>query len=154
MNVPDTWVDMDMVCLAPFDEVPGEYCFSVERREEGGLYPASCVIRCPALSPLMASCSAAAWVEGKGAHWTQLGPKLLKSGIDTMGLARYEVSWSTFCPVNYLGNLHEGPGGEWRQPDTRGIHLWNEIWRQRGLDKDASYPADSIYEQLKREYLR
>lgn len=37
-------------------------------------------------------------------------------------------------------------------PDTYAVHLWNEIWRYKGLDKDGAYPASCAYEQLKRRY--
>ena len=34
-----------------------------------------------------------------------------------------------------------------------GIHLWNEMWRREGLDQDADYPRNSIYEKLNRRYV-
>jgi hypothetical protein len=32
-------------------------------------------------------------------------------------------------------------------------HLHNEMWRQKGLDKNALYPPGSFLETLKRRYL-
>ena len=29
-----------------------------------------------------------------------------------------------------------------------GIHFWNEVWRRNGLDKNADFHKDSIYEKL------
>ena len=33
-----------------------------------------------------------------------------------------------------------------------GVHLWNEYWRNNNIDKNGSYPKNSLYEQLKRRY--
>jgi hypothetical protein len=33
------------------------------------------------------------------------------------------------------------------------VHLWNEIWRQNSLDKDAQYSKNCLYERLKAKYL-
>ena len=37
--------------------------------------------------------------------------------------------------------------------ETFAIHLWNEMWRRANIDKDASWPSGSLYEQLKTLYL-
>ena len=31
------------------------------------------------------------------------------------------------------------------------IHLWNEMWRRQGIDKDSSFHKDCFYEKLKKE---
>ena len=36
---------------------------------------------------------------------------------------------------------------------TRAIHLWNEMWRDSGQDKNAAYDPACFYEQLKKKYL-
>jgi len=37
---------------------------------------------------------------------------------------------------------------------TYAIHLWNEMWRAAGQDKNARYHENCLYGQLKRKYLR
>ena len=37
-------------------------------------------------------------------------------------------------------------------PDLRFFHLSNTVWKEQSVDKDGSYPADSLYEVLKRRY--
>ena len=32
------------------------------------------------------------------------------------------------------------------------VHLWHELWRREGQDKDGCYPRGCLYEQLKRRY--
>jgi len=60
-----------------------------------------------------------------------------------------------FCPV---------PGCMWYvvleasvdirfREEARAIHLWNEMWRRNGADKDADYDPDCFYEKLKKRYL-
>jgi len=36
---------------------------------------------------------------------------------------------------------------------TRAIHLWNELWRRDGRDKNGIYPPDCLYQRLKQRYL-
>jgi hypothetical protein len=36
---------------------------------------------------------------------------------------------------------------------TFAIHLWNEMWRRAGQDKDGQYHPNCLYEALKRAYL-
>src|ERR1051326_1117153 len=52
------------------------------------------------------------------------------------------------CPI---------PFWEWRRiledielPDAHAVHLWNELWRRNGIDKDAAHDSRSLYERLKR----
>jgi hypothetical protein len=46
------------------------------------------------------------------------------------------------------------PAADWNfDGQTYAIHLWNELWRRAGQDKDARYPAACLYEQLKQRYL-
>ena len=37
--------------------------------------------------------------------------------------------------------------------ESYAIHLWNEMGRKKGIDKNAAFPEDSLIEQLKRTYL-
>ena len=60
-----------------------------------------------------------------------------------------------FCPIDHwnsdsflennfpLDSLNE----------SYAIHLWNEVWRRRNLEKDKAYPKGSLYEHLKAKYL-
>ena len=87
--------------------------------------------------------------------WGETGPRLMAKAVKRFGLERYKRTHQTFCPIDYE---------EWRkvlQPGsdvlcderTYGIHLWNEMWRLAGQDKDAEYHATCLYEKLKRNYL-
>ena len=87
--------------------------------------------------------------------WGETGPRLMAAAVKKFALERYRKRHQVFCPVNYE---------EWRkvlQPGfeillddrTYAIHLWNEMWRGAGQDKDAQYPETCLYEKLKRDFL-
>jgi mannosyltransferase OCH1-like enzyme len=147
------WADTDTICLKPFD-FPGEYVFSTEIHSRGREGVGSCVIKAPAGSKVMAY----AWDVCQGKNptrlvWGETGPELMAKAVKRFGLNRYKMSHQAFCPVDYE---------EWRkvlQPDfelsderTYAIHLWNEMWRAAGQDKNAQYSQNCLYEKLKRTY--
>jgi hypothetical protein len=151
-----TWVDMDMVAIRPFHELEGEYLFASEECA-GDVLVGSCVIRCPKESDFMASCIEEATRRGQDIRWGQVGPGLVARQISLMKMERFMVQPEVFCPVNYLNEqfslLTNDVHGDWKTPETRGVHLWHEIWRRRRQAKNKTYHPNSIYEQLKREYL-
>lgn len=148
------WVDMDTICLKPFD-FPSEHVFAAE--EVDGLEViTSGIIKAPAESPAMAY----AWevCQSKNPEqlrWGETGPKLMGEAVRKFSLERYGKPFQVFCPLGY---------SEWRkvlEPDASAldersyaIHLWNEMWRAAGQDKNARYPETCLYEQLKSRYLR
>jgi hypothetical protein len=59
-----------------------------------------------------------------------------------------------FCPHGYAEwDEVLNPDKIWQLEDSYAIHLWNEMWRRNEQDKNASYPPDCLYEQLKLKYL-
>ena len=149
------WADTDIVCLKAFD-FPDEYVFSSEINHRGVEVVASGIIKVPAGSGIMAY----AWkvCESKNPNrlvWGETGPKLMTKAVRKFSLKGYKKSSRVFCPVDYE---------EWQtvlQPDvglslddgTFAIHLWNEMWRVAGQDKNAQYHELCLYEKLKRTYL-
>lgn len=149
------WADTDTVCLKAFD-FPDEYVFSSEINHRGVEVVASGIIKVPAGSSIMAY----AWkvCESKNPNrlvWGETGPKLMAKAVRKFSLKGYKKGSRVFCPVDYE---------EWQtvlQPDvvlslddrTFAIHLWNEMWRLAGQDKNAQYHERCLYEKLKRTYL-
>jgi len=148
------WADMDLICLKSLDFAE-EYVFSSEM--DKGVE----VINCGAIkSPPGSEVMAYAWNEcrskdPKQITWGETGPRLMAQAVTAHRLESYKKSYQVFCPFAW---------NEWRKviepeqnirldPSTHAIHLWNEIWRQEGVDKDARYETGCLYEQLKREYL-
>jgi mannosyltransferase OCH1-like enzyme len=149
------WIDTDVVCLKPFDFAE-EHVFATEmcRGEE---VVTSGIIKAPVGSPLMAY----AWgvCQQKNPQelvWGETGPKLMGEAVNRFSLVRFKKPFEVFCPLDY---------SEWHrvlEPDfeaafgetTYAVHLWNEMWRDAGQDKNAEYNPACLYERLKRKYLR
>ena len=165
------WVDMDMVCLKPFD-FEEEYVFSSETcygRDDlkDGVHTTSSLIKVPKHSEIMKYCWDKTQEIGKNVEWGQIGPKLLKEAVDKFNLQGYVKSPTTFCPIHHGETniiMNEewsndyGKNIAWQRPfdlenECYGLHLWNEYWRNNDLDKNHSYPKNTLYEKLKRKYL-
>jgi hypothetical protein len=87
--------------------------------------------------------------------WGQAGPPLFTEAVHKFGLTSSIIHGSMFFPVFYT----EAPRAftDIYRPriakDCYSIHLFNEMWRIAGADKNATYPEASLYEELKREFL-
>ncbi|HEU5240270.1 MAG TPA: glycosyltransferase [Pyrinomonadaceae bacterium] len=148
------WVDSDVVCVRPFD-FPDEFVLASERCD-GREVVTSGIIKAPSGSQAMAY----AWnicqsKEPAQLMWGETGPKLLAEVAGQFSLHSYVKSHETFCPLGY---------DQWREilePDTDeslfeasySVHLWNEMWRAAGQNKNGSYDSKCPYERLKRQYL-
>jgi mannosyltransferase OCH1-like enzyme len=155
---PGWWVDMDVVCMQPFDDT-GDHCFSSEmhyNRRDSVLN--NTVIRIPAGAPLLCELIEALELrlkEGGAIKWGEIGIDLFRKVVSRHEeMSAFVQPPDIFCPMPYY-NLSDlicksdyEPAGQ-----TRAIHLWNEIWRGGSLDKNAEYHCDSAYERLKRMYL-
>ena len=164
------WVDMDMVCLKPFN-FNSEYVFSSETCYDrpdlkDGVHLNAGVIKVPKHSELIEYCWDRTQEIGKNVKWGQIGPKLLKEAVDKFNLIKYMELPNVFCPIHHGETKvivetdwtnDYGINIAWQRPfdlenKCYGVHLWNECWRNNNMDKNGSYPKNSLYEQLKRKY--
>jgi len=147
------WVDLDVVCLRPFD-FGDDYVFASEMNFDERIL-SSAAIRVPGGSEF----ARYAWgvCQSKDRSrlvWGETGPRLVTAGVEVLGLGDYVRSVPTFCPVDYIrweSVLQEGAVQEFG-PDTHAIHLWNEMWRLAGRSKDDAYPEGCLFEALKRRF--
>jgi len=144
------WVDTDAVCLQPF-QAASEHLLALEPDRT----IATGVIKAPAGSELIAR----AWEESqrigtKNVEWGKAGPALMGRLVDEMGFTDVETDPSVFYPIDW---------SDWRDliapgapveigPRTKSVHLWSSLWTRNGADKDVEYPADCLYEELKRRF--
>lgn len=154
------WSDTDMVCVRPLEflaamplaiasqrmpPTPGEPnparfnpCFL--KGERGHPAIGECFERCAARQP------------GE-LKWGETGPDLATEVFVNRALGSAVVHPDVFCPLDFW-RVREFAMGPFGAPaNTHCVHLWNEMWRHHGMDKDAAYPANSAYEALKRRYL-
>lgn len=149
------WSDLDNVCLRPFD-FPDDYVFATEVCA-GLEVVASGVIKAPVGSePMLNAWEVCQTKKPAQLKWGETGPKLTGEIVRKYSLEHYVKSHDVFCPFGY---------DEWHkvlEPETEGslianshsIHLWNDMWRDANKDKNAGYPDNCLYEQLKRRYLK
>jgi mannosyltransferase OCH1-like enzyme len=149
------WADTDVICLKQFD-FPAEYVFASEVNHKGKEVVTNAVIKAPAGSSVMAY----AWqvCQTKKPEllvWGETGPKLMQQAVKKFALELYQQRAQVFCPVDYEKwrvSLQPGFANAF-DAETYAVHLWNEMWRKAGQQKDADYPATCLYEQLKQAYL-
>lgn len=164
------WVDTDIVCVEQFN-LEKRRVVATNYEGPGNYMANNCVMRLPAGDPLAEYClEVCESVDPSTLDFAETGPVLVQDAIKELGLQDYMVPGPVFCPISYqyVQDIVSPPIGLWgrlkrtlwsRQPvgeiqdDTYAVHLWNQMWKNAGLDKEGTYPPESIYERLKRQYL-
>lgn len=149
------WVDLDTVCLKPFD-FPGEHVFGGQRDREGDITVWNGVIKAPAGSRF---CEYAWEVcqtkDPKQLVWGETGPLLTTQAVRDLGLQNCVLGPETFCPVDayrFETMLDPNVIHEFGEA-TYAVHLWHELWRRKSIDKNASFAPACLYERLKSAFL-
>jgi hypothetical protein len=149
------WVDMDTVCLKPFD-FKDDFVFSSERAEP---YHRSLVnttyIKSLSGAKFLKDCLDFLHFRGhEHIHWGELGVNLISRMIFRNEMGRYVQPPDCFCPVSgYQHNLLVADSSSYTLPEASyALHWWHELWRRRGIDKYGQFPATSLYEKLKSKY--
>ena len=148
------WVDADIVCLQPF-RFHDDHVIPTEWTQLRQPVITNAPLKAPRNSPAMQY----AWqvCERKDTQkivWGETGPRLMAEAVRTYSLDRFVARPEAFCPIPWfewkdvLDPAHEWTFG----PETSAIHLWNEMWRRNGQDKDAQYDPACLYEQLKARF--
>jgi hypothetical protein len=83
--------------------------------------------------------------------WGETGPRLIGETVTRFSLENFRKPAHVFCPIGYA-DWHRvlEPGVDVDLDGAYTIHLWHERWRATGQDKDAEYPENCLYEQLKK----
>ena len=147
------WADTDLICLKPFD-FPSEFVFS-SQFSVGRQMVNIGAIKAPAGSEIMKYCwDVCQSKDPTKLYWGETGPELMEAAVDRYSLQESVQHWRTFCPIGFR---------EWRDvldPRADGlddtsyaVHLWHEMWRAAGQDKNTHYHPGCLYERLRRQYL-
>lgn len=149
------WSDLDVVCLKYF-RFPDERVMAQEKVDAPTDYMVgSAVMKMPPGDPLMAwLCTECQKKDLPSLPFGQIGPDLIELGMDALDYRSYVRPYSYFCPVPYYDwKRLIDPAAEIRMNCSYAVHLWNAMWTDAGIDKEARFPARCLYERLKRQYL-
>ncbi|MDX1407741.1 MAG: hypothetical protein R3330_06395, partial [Saprospiraceae bacterium] len=152
------WCDTDMVCLQPFrGDVP--YVFSsqhVNRRGGRTMMINNGVMLAPQGCAMINWCYETAASRDPGSlKWGETGPRLVDRAVVQFGLAEYVAPPREFCPINWW-EWDQCITREYREDwltGSRGVHLWNEMWRRNGVEKEDVFAPDCLYSQLRQRFL-
>ena len=150
------WVDMDTVCLKPFD-FGADYVFSSETDETNNrILVNTTFVKSLAGSRFLGDCLDFIRARGsRNIHWGELGVNLISRMIFRNRLEQYIMPPASFCPISYqrLELLMGSPPDYSLTDRSYALHWWNEVWRRRSLDKHGRFPQDCLYEKMKNRYL-
>ena len=152
------WCDADIVCLRPFD-FAAEYVVARERIPPHAS-PAGaaekmnpCVLKAPRNSRVMLECYAICTELDKNAlRWGETGPNLVTQRFARHRLEEHSLPPGAFCPIDFWEVEKLVAPAAPAIAGAHALHFWNEVWRYNAMDKDGTYPADSLYETLKRRH--
>lgn len=171
------WVDTDMICLKPFD-FDADLIFGSEsidlvcpavlgfppKHEISKFLKDNCENPNAYLPYDRTKTRRKKWKRrmlGKGREdmeWGETGgPEGFTKALDYFKVRDKAKPFVFFFPVHF-SNWHTVYDDTFKNgmdffADTYAIHLWNEMTRRESFDKNATFPKDSLIEQLKRKYL-
>ena len=146
------WVDADVVCLRPFDfEAPYVFGYQDELINNA-------VLRLPGSSDISRSLYEDALALGTDTKHARTGPVLMTEAVTKFGLQEFALAPKAFYPIRHQYGVFllkaDSRDGLLANSlrDSYAVHFWHEFIRRMGFDKNATYPATSIYETLKARY--
>lgn len=146
------WVDMDTVCIKPFD-FNEDFVFSSAvigtRKRINNTY-----MKSRPGAKFLKNCLDFLSVRGhEHIHWGELGITLLSRMIFRNQMDRYIQQPDCFCPIPCYRIDQFISDSTSALPETSyALHLWHNMWKTQQIDKDARFPQNSIYEMLKKKY--
>lgn len=147
------WSDLDVIALKPFD-FADSFVFASERKKNGSACPATCVMKSPPNAAIFEDCwRGANAVDKRTVQWGTIGPKMLTKHVFRHGLESCVKPTHFFCPVDWFIAEKDPPiHREIDLSQSYAVHLWHEMWRRKGINKNDSFPG-SLYEKLKHALL-
>lgn len=162
------WVDTDVVCLRPF-VFQSDYVFvrTKNLKAVGSLDETfrveNCIIKAPPDSAIMEYCyDLTSRRNPNDLQFGETGPYFLRPTIIKFKLEKYVARAETFCPIDWPEwhkFLSSSSLAAWTEMlkmalyRTKGVHMWNEMWRLNSVNKNARFPKSCIYERFKKQYL-
>jgi len=142
------WVDIDIICLsADIPQYDSFFAFEEGKRINNGM------LYFPAGSAVMQACLEGAEASGQNLVWGQTGPKLLTETLEGFHLTGgaqpislcYAIEWQQylyFWDPALFGTVESAVSA------SMVVHLWNEMIRRIGLNKQKAPPPGSYLDYL------
>lgn len=151
------WSDTDVVALKPF-EFPGPNVFASEMTRDWEVVPTTCVIKMGKMIARDCYKQAVHHASDRlGLRWGVIGPSLLGRMVFRWpldDLSKYLQPPRTFCPVNWYDAEHDPHvHQDVDLSESHAVHLWQEMWRRKGVDKNSPAHPETLYERLKSKYM-
>jgi hypothetical protein len=164
------WTDMDVVCLRPWN-ITQELVIASSDEHRWGVCPNANVLRSPPGHPFAMQAAELLSARDPTAARHADGPHTVQKLVRDLELSDHVVPPWWFNPVQwrytrYLLQPEEPllhprrlkralrltePLGRVR-PESYAVHLWGEVWTNSGYDRNGAYPANCLFEQLKRRH--
>jgi Mannosyltransferase OCH1 and related enzymes len=149
------WVDMDTVCLKPFN-FEDDFVFSSETSEpHNRMLVNTTYIKSLPNSKFLSDCLDFIKIRGyNDIHWGELGVNLISRMIFRNNLERFIKLPVAFCPVSIYKLSYLISNTNYQiSSSTYAIHWWHEMWKVYEIDKYGTLANESIFEKLKIKYL-
>jgi len=147
------WVDTDVCCLRAFETDQDELYVREETRS-GEFFVASCIFRAPPASEVLRCClETFARKDVTRIVHGETGPALLTDAIRQCDRESAVRPAEQFLPVPWWEYGRLFVDEQLSIDRCFAVHFWNTMLRTAGVDKNADFPKNSVFERLKRRYL-
>jgi mannosyltransferase OCH1-like enzyme len=151
--------DTDVVALKNSSELPGKKFLVTERDPQGGLKVNNNII----FNPVPMAGNVIDLAQGYSERfpknditWGEIGPSLL-----TLIVQAYPNHGFDIYPPEFANHINYWECPKFLLENNAGIlpaqshfiHLYNEMWRRSGVDKNKKYNPDGLYEFMVEKYL-
>ena len=157
---PRWWVDLDTVCLRPFD-FPEDYVFASEHMQDGTLLVDNGILKVPKDSELIVQALERCGQQdkarpiGRFSHGgLAMGPELMTNLTEELNLRGYVKLPSIFTGIApwLIPDAFTNPAFSKDFSAAYATHMWNSRWSTTGTDKNGSYHPKCLFEILKQRY--
>lgn len=152
------WVDLDIVCLKPFDFNSPYVITSEYNSPNGPSGPSNAVFKVPKDDEFIEACFTEAMslcLNPKDLRFGENGFKLIREMVKKHRLESFVTPPETFAPISWweYRTLVEHTNSFPDLSNSYAIHLYNEMWRTEMLNKNETYSEKTLYGALLRKYL-
>ncbi len=151
------YVDTDVISLKPANKMPSRPFLVTERTQEGGMKINGNVIFNPVRRNGNLVDLARVYAEKfpKGdITWSEIGPALLTAIVQSYPKHGFEIYPPDFANrLNYWDCPHAFVNENTNftiTDDMHFLHLYNEMWRRAGVDKNSLFSNDCLYQKIEK----